>query len=85
MRYAIEIARLVRETQTVLVEADSPEDAEKILSAVYKAAQGADFDDRWEADAMWGCDEGTRDMIGPASTDTIGAPEVKLGEAKKEK
>jgi len=72
MKYAVEIARLVRETQVVLVEADTPEGA---LEIVYEGAEGSEFDDRWEADAMWGCEEGTHSVIGPAPKDST-EPEV---------
>ena len=61
MKFKVELARLVRETRVVVVEATTQEELQERLSEVY------DLDDdlgEWKDDVEWGCDEGTHTIIG---------------------
>lgn len=80
MKYAILITRLARETQTVLVEAESEDDAKRVMSGVFKAASGPAFDDRWKPDTEWGYAEGPGSLLGAVEGGT--APEVVLAPNK---
>lgn len=58
--FAVQIGRVVREQQTVLVSV--PDNADEAwvreqLHEVYDAAEGGPYDDRWEPDFDWGCEE----------------------------
>lgn len=65
--FIVELARTVRETKQVEVEA-STEDAID-LDSVYDQDDGTGF----EADQEWGCEAGTHVVIGPALPNT---PEI---------
>ena len=67
-KFAVEIAQLVRQTATVIVDAESQEELQNRLGEVY-----ADVDDdrlEWKLDGMWGADEGTHTIIGPTKEDS---------------
>jgi hypothetical protein len=61
MKFKVELARLVRETRVVVVEAASEDDLCMRLGEVYRLDDDLGF---WEEDAMLGADEGTHSIIG---------------------
>lgn len=70
--FHVQLARLVRQTADVYVEAPSREALESRLGEVYAQF---DKDDAWEDDNEWGCEEGTHTIV-----DEIGAaPDIILG------
>ncbi len=69
-KFNVQLGRLVRETLTVTVEVPDDQDEAWLLtqlSAIYDEAEGDDFDDYWEKDTEWGCEESdSHAVIGPA-------------------
>jgi hypothetical protein len=61
MKFKVELARLVREVKTVVVEAPSFEELDSRLEEVYDAEDGLS----WEPDSDWGCDMGTHQILCP--------------------
>lgn len=61
MKFKVELARLVRETRVVVVEAESKEELWKQLSEVYDKDDDAGD---WTPDNEWGCEPGTHTIIG---------------------
>ena len=55
-KFKIHLARLVRETAYVIVEAESEDDID--VGDVYDNYE----DDDWEPDLAWGCDAGTHSI-----------------------
>ena len=62
MKFQVHLARLVRECKVVTVEAENPDDID--LDALYEKEDGSD----WEADAEWGCEEGTHCVLNEDGT-----------------
>jgi hypothetical protein len=61
-KFNITLARLVRETASVEIEAVDCEDAEEKASEIYSADEFNGEDLKWEPDADWGADEGTHNV-----------------------
>ena len=58
-RFEVCLIRLIREQQTVIVEAENENLVRDHLKDIYDAAEGDPFDAEWGVDLGWGCDEGT--------------------------
>lgn len=56
-KFQVTLARLVRETKTITVEAASEDEID--TAALYEKDDGTDF----EPDMEWGADEGTHSII----------------------
>lgn len=65
-KFSVQVAMLVRETRTVIVDAPSFEVLESRLDDVYELACELD---EWVSDVEWGCDEGTHTIIGESDGD----------------
>ena len=61
MYFKVELARLIREIRTVVVEAKNEDELGERLSDVYNNDQEIGG---WEEDTEWGVEEGTHDIIG---------------------
>lgn len=67
-KFRVQLAQLIRETATVVVEAPSLVDLKSRLSEVYDMEAG---ESDWEIDCNWGTDEGTHQVLGPAPDDAV--------------
>jgi len=74
--FTVTLARLVRETVTLTVEATSEEELKARLSEVYEGAE-PNLDGHWVTDYEWGAEEGTHDL-GDEVEDLEGVPDFKL-------
>jgi hypothetical protein len=66
-QYTVTLARLVRETLTVTVDADSREEVEASVEALYELDL-----DGWEPDLEWGPEEGTHHVSDGVEVDRLG-------------
>jgi len=67
-KFNVQLARIVRETALVVVEAPSREELDVRLAEAYEACSE---DLEWEPDVCWGCEEGTHMIVdGMANPET---------------
>ena len=70
-KFRVQLARLVRETKTIVVEAESAEQIN--LGKLYEEDESGSrtpdgIESDWECDAEWGCDEATHTILGERDT-----------------
>lgn len=59
MKFRVVFARLVRETATVVVEAESRQHVLDNLGDLFERIDSSDLCDRYENDQFWGAEEAT--------------------------
>jgi hypothetical protein len=67
--FRVQLARLVRQTADVIVQADKQGVVEDCLREIYDEFDG---DDAWEDDETWGCEPGEHAVLGEEEAETSG-------------
>lgn len=62
-KFTVELAWLIRQTATVVVETDDPDSLQEQLSKIYEASDGSE---NWTDDTHWGAEEGSHQIHGEA-------------------
>jgi hypothetical protein len=75
-KFLVQIARLSRQTKTIVVEAPTKKFLEDRLSDVYDLYSDVDDDDNWFDDWEWGTEQGTHHVYDKADESSV--PDIVL-------
>ncbi len=80
--FQVTLARYLRESLTIIVEADSQEFIESNLHELYQEVDMGDYDEDWDVDCEFGCDDESAEVDEELKRVKKGAKVLKLKGAR---